>query len=320
MAGGTGGFASRLLPAIFSMMPMSNVSRCRLAHLMVFAAACALGACAGGGTPREPRPAPPPREAAEPPAGPLGAPWVVSRTGARVSQTITVDATVEARTFMADSLAQAHADTVRSELSATWSLPRPEYPRRFAGIVTNYQVREADDSLRALPGLMLPIPFTAEQSAPAWQPTFLTPDASSCRNPAAVVLHGVRDLWLSLPDTLRPGQTWRDSTSHVVCRDSIPLRTDVARTFRVTSALLRDGALIVTIERRTSTTFEGAGTQFGEPVTITGAGEGAMMFEVALADGAVVFASGDSELLVTLTGRRKRQDIVQRSRISILGR
>lgn len=290
----------------------------RASLLSALALMAALG-CAGGGTPREPRPAPAPRDMPTPPANPLAAPWVVQRTGARVQQKITVDATVETRSFIDDSLAQTRADTMQSALTASWSVPNDEYPRRFTGAVTMYQVRESDDSLRALDAVQLPIPFVAQQAAPAWQPRFATPDASACGDPAAVIVQGVRELWLSLPDTLRPGQTWRDSTSHVVCRDSIPLRVDIARMFRVTSALLRDGALIVSIERRTSTAFEGAGTQFGEPVTITGAGQGATMFEVALAEGAVVFASGDSELRMTFTGRRKRQDVLQHSRISIIG-
>lgn len=289
-----------------------------LSTVALMAVVAALG-CAGGGTPREPRPAPAPRDAPAPPTNPLAAPWVVERTGARVQQTITVDATVETHSFIDDSLAQVRADTMQSALTASWSMPDDQYPRRFTGAVTMYQVRESDDSLRALAAVRLPIPFVAEQSGLAWQPSFVTPDASACGDPAAVIVHGVREFWLSLPDTLRPGQTWRDSTSHVVCRDSIPVRTDIARTFRVTSAQLRDGALIVSIERRTSTTFEGAGTQYGEPVTITGAGQGATMFEVALADGAVVFASGDSELRMTFTGRRKRQDVLQHSRISIIG-
>lgn len=289
-------------------------------HTVALLTTCLLLGCAGGATARAPRPEPAPRETPRPPASPLAAPWVVQRTGAQVEQTITVDASVDLRSFIDDSLAQVRTDTLRSELTATWSMPDAEYPRRVAGTVTMYQIRESDDSLRAPAGVRLPIPFVAQQDAPTWQPRFITPDAAACADPAAVIVQGMREVWLSLPDTLRPGQTWRDSTSHVVCRDSIPLRIDVARTFRVTSALLRDGALIVSVERRTSTTFEGAGTQFGEPVIITGEGEGATMFEVALADGAVVFASGDSELRMTFTGRRKREDVVQRSRISIIGR
>ena len=79
------------------------------------------------------------------------------------------------------------------------------------------------------------------------------------------------------------------------------------------------GGVLATGEVPQQPGIDGAGTQYGEPVTITGASNGATMFEVALADGAVVFASGDSELRMTFTGRRKRQDVLQHSRISIIG-
>jgi len=116
---------------------------------------------------------------------------------------------------------------------------------------------------------------------------------------------------------LRTGQEWSDSAAYVVCRDSIPLQTTVTRRFRVTGAMTRDGAVMVTIERRTGTTITGDGLQFGEPVHIEGAGTGALMLEVALDGGRVVFGSGESELRLTLTGRRRTQELTQRSRIAI---
>jgi hypothetical protein len=85
----------------------------------------------------------------------------------------------------------------------------------------------------------------------------------------------------------------------------------------VTGALTRDSTVMVTIERRTTTSITGDGTQFGEPVRIEGTGHGALMLEVALDGGRVVFGSGESELHLTLTGRRRTQELTQRSRIAI---
>ena len=132
-------------------------------------------------------------------------------------------------------------------------------------------------------------------------------------------MQGVRDLWLSLPDTIDAEMRWADSSSHVSCRDSIPLTTTVHRDFRVTGAMVREGEVVLTIERRTRTHVEGAGLQLGDSVTISAEGSGAAMFEVSLATGTAVFASGESELRLTLRGSRRTQSLVQRSRISLLG-
>ena len=311
--GVAGGFASRLPSAIF--FSMFRLPRFRSSHIATFLLALVALACSGG-TPRGPRLAPTPVPVADP-VDPLASPWVVRRTGARVAQTIRIDATIDASV---DSLTPALVDTMQSELTAEWSVPTTGFPQRYVGSVTAYRVANAADSALLPQGLAVPFAFTAEQRTPGQQPTFTTPDGASCDAPHAVIVHGVRDLWLSLPDTLVTGQTWQDSGRYVVCRDSIPLQTEVERTFRVTGAMRRGRAVIVTVERRTMTRFAGTGTQFGEPVSISGTGTGAVMLEVALEDGIIVFASGDSELQVTLRGRRRTQEVTQRSRIAIFGR
>lgn len=273
-------------------------------------------ACGGGRSAPRTRPVPGPVETDRP--DPLAMPWVVRRSGQPVSQTIHVAAVLESRV---DSLGPLIADTLQSQLTAIWTLPSPGYPRRYLGTVTDYRLSAAvGDSLVPPEGLPLPFSFTAEQLSPRSQPSFVAPDAARCDVPQASIVHGVRELWLSLPDTLRPSMRWADSSSYVTCRDAIPLTMEVRREFRVTGALWRDSALVVTVERRTETRLSGAGRQFGDSVTFSGEGSGAAMFEVSLRTGAALFASGESELHVTLRGSRRTQQLTQRSRISILDR
>lgn len=272
-----------------------------------------------GGTSGMPRPRPVPRVPVEiVVADPLATPWIVQRTNARVSQTVHVAAVIESRR---DTLALVTTDTLQSQLSASWSSPSAGFPRRYVGMVTDYRVSAATgDSLLPPSDVALPFAFTAVQESAAAQPAFTAPEGGVCGNAHAVIVEGVRDLWLSLPDTLAPGARWRDSTRHVVCRDSIPLELRVEREFRVSGAMWRDSSLIVTVERRTHTRVHGTGRQFGDSVTITGEGTGAAMFEVSLVTGAAVFGSGESELRLTLRGSRRTQEMTQRSRISLLDR
>lgn len=271
------------------------------------------------GAPGTSRPRTTPRPAAEVvPSDPLRLPWLVSRAAAPVEQIIHVAAILESRT---DSLSPARVDTLQSQLVVTWSSPSIRYPLRFVGSVTDYRIgTAAGDSLERVAELPLPFSFSAEQRDRTMQAAFSSPVAAECATPQASVVHGVRDLWLSLPDTLSPGRTWKDSTTYVVCRDSIPLTMRVEREFRVTGAAWKDSVVVATIERRTVTRLSGNGLQFGEPISIRGEGTGSVMFEVSLSTGIALFASGESVLELSMTGRRRSQQLTQRSRISILER
>jgi hypothetical protein len=240
------------------------------------------------------------------------------RTGAPHAHRVSITATLESRV---DTVVRF--DSVRSELRATWREPTSVsgWPRGLIGTIDAYAVAVGGDSLAVVPGLPLPLTFAATQRSAQTQPEFSAPDAASCASLAGGVVQGVRDLWLSLPDTLRAGATWRDSTTYVVCRDSIPLEFTVVRTFEVgQSASVGAEGVVTTIMRRTLSQFRGTGTQFGEPVTIEGSGEGMMIYEVGLSGARVRGATGDAVLTLTLRGSRRVQELTQRSRTEILER
>jgi hypothetical protein len=279
-----------------------------LLALALLPTAIVLG-CASGAPPAPVRPSPEPTPALR---DPMAVPWVVRHTGRPRTQTIDVQAELESRVDSA-----VRVDTLRSELTVRWSSPSSSLPRRFLGSIEEYRVAVGSDTATTPAILTLPLSFSAEQRTLGHQPEFVSPDAASCAGSGSALLHGARDLWLSLPDALYPGLTWADSADYVLCRDSIPLHTSVVREFRVTGALIRDSVVVVTIERRATTSFRGEGSQFGEPVSIQAAGTGALMLEVSMDGGAVVFGSGNAELRVMLIGRRRTQELTQRSRIAI---
>src|SRR6185312_5980684 len=124
-------------------------------------------------------------------------------------------------------------------------------------------------------GLQLPFPFRAAYSAPGVQLQFSAPaDAAPCSSTERAAAQSLRDVWFEVPDTLRVGSTWSDSSSYVTCRDGIPLRSVVHRMFHVSSAAVRDGRAILSIARLSRTVIDGRGAQFGDSVTVTGAGNG----------------------------------------------
>ncbi len=320
MAGGWSRVFSSASACHLPFVPGSRRRLLRLCALVIAAAGVAAGgsACAPGTpAPERPRPSPPPSEAVvDSPS--VSAPWVVRRTGASHEHRIIVSATLESRV---DTVVRF--DSVRSELLATWRGPTSSsgWPRGLIGTVDAYAVAAGGDSLVAVAGLQLPLSFAASQRSAQVQPEFSAPDAASCASIAGGIVQGVRDLWLSLPDTLRAGATWRDSAAYVVCRDSIPLALTVVRTFEVgRAASIGAEGLVITIMRRTVSQLRGSGTQFGEPVTIEGRGEGMMIYEVGLSGARVRGATGDAVLTLTLRGSRRVQELTQRSRTEILER
>ena len=120
-------------------------------------------------------------------------------------------------------------------------------------------------------------------------------------------------------DSLRTTLSVRwDSTSRTtVCRDSIPLTLTSTRRYVVEDARVQDGRVVVVLRRRSTTTLSGTGSQFGEPVTITGEGQGELLFGLRLDDGQMTDGNGVSTLTLSLTGRRKSQVVTQNARLEI---
>ncbi len=141
--------------------------------------------------------------------------------------------------------------------------------------------------------------------------------ATACAAAQVAAAEGWQELWVGAPRALQPGTTWRDSTSRVLVRDEIPLTVTSVRTFTVRDAVLRGGAVVVTVERRSTQVLAGEGRQFGELVQLSGTGEGTMRLEIALDDGAILSGVGTSSVLLRLVGRRRTQELTQLSQTTI---
>lgn len=277
--------------------------------ILVFAALALLGsACVSG-----PGARPTPSGAREPLVGdPTAPPWDIRDAGRRRTQRVRIAAELVSRIDSA-----TRRDSLESELVLAWGEVPGAQPARLAGMVTAFRVRVPPAADWQVPaGLSLPFSFAAEH-VPGAMPRLRTPEGASCRELSAQAIQGWREAWLPLPAALRPGQSWRDSSQYTVCRDGIPLAVDVVREFVVEGAVERGGELLVVVQRRTRTLLRGEGLQFGEPLLLRGEGEGEMRLELSRDGGQIVGGEGRSVLHVRLEGRRRQQQLLQTSRITI---
>jgi hypothetical protein len=251
------------------------------------------------------------------PIDPLAEPWLVGVPRATITHQIEVTTAVRAAATV-NALPAAPVDSLRTTLSIRWDSGGAA--RRRAGLVTSYALGailpRGVPAMTTPAELALPIAVTAEVDVGRQMVRIISPLASSCTADAAVA-QAVREVLLAPPERLRRGLSWTDSLRTTVCRDAIPLMLTSARLYVVEDARVQDGRAVVVIRRRSTTTWSGTGTQFGEPVTIAGEGQGELLFGLRLDDGQITDGNGVSSLTLTLTGLRKTQVVTQSARLEI---
>lgn len=272
--------------------------------LALTAAACA----APGPARREPAPEAP----AAPEADPLVGPWTLRPAGGERTYAITLDGTLTSRIDTVERV-----DTLRAHVRAALSRATSDGAVRLAGLLIEYATSTGDSVPFASPtGLRLPLPISAPLSAAGGQPEWRVATGEAC-SPASAALQPLRDLWVGAPARLAVEQSWQDSTSYTICRDSIPLEVRSIRRFTVLGAERWNDEVVLRLARTTQTRVVGDGTQFGERLSIAAEGTSSLRLLVSLAGGEVLRGDGDAELTMTMTGRRRVQELRQQTRISI---
>lgn len=252
----------------------------------------------------------------------LAAPWRIGEALGERAQRVSVAAVLTSRVDSSAALAsgapEVRTDSVESVLDVRWgasasSGAREEFPVR----VSRYVVRVAPDTARRVPpGLGSAFVLMARTERGA-VPVLCAAASAECTAARLAAAQGWQESWIGAPAVLEPGTRWRDSTTYVVIRDSIPLAVTSVREFTVREAAVREGRVVLIVDRRSTQQLSGEGRQFGEAVRITGSGEGVMRLEVALANGAVVRGDGTSVLTLQLVGRRRTQSLTQESAVTI---
>ncbi len=283
----------------------SQMSRRALLGLVVLVAACGGGA---GIVSRQPAPA----RRVESAADSLTGPWILRGRERPRSQRVDITALLESRI---DSLVRV--DTLATRAWYDWAENPDSEKRRVAGMVRAFALRTGADSLwRVLEAPALPVSFVAEIPWPGSAPELQLPSAAGC-DPQAAIVPGWRETWVSPPRELALGTVWRDSSESPLCRDGVVLQVSSVREFRVDSALVRDGQLRVVVRRRSRAVIRGSGVQFGDSVHFEGRATGEARLELLPEGGIIAAGDGNSELRLTMRGRRRTQELVQRSALVI---
>lgn len=242
----------------------------------------------------------------------LAAPWRIRDAGRPRAQRLVVAAVLTSRVDTT-----TRVDSLSSAMTFEWSFSGASTPRRVAGMVRAFELRVTGDTAwRPLDAVALPVSFVADQTQGNSAPHLMIPEAASCSAQAAVV-QGWRESWVNAPAVLNVGTRWRDSTDAPLCRDGLVLQTVVVREFVVLRAERREDETVVVVRRTSRITLDGRGVQFGDSVHVVGQGDGSATLAVSLEGGAIVVGEGSSELRLTLKGRRRTQELVQHSALSI---
>ena len=289
-------------------MHPANAPAHRTTGVLVIAMASML-ACAAPATTPSPLPVPAPQAPSV--RDPLEAPWSVARPAGSFANTLRLSSELVSRV---DSVERA--DSSSALVVVAWSRLAGAEPARLSGLITDYRVSTGGADPAPIVGLLLPVPFSTTDAQGPRQAQLEATASASC-GPAAVVLQPLRELFVSVPSKLVTGTSWSDSATYTICRDSIPLVVRSTRNFRVFGAARRGDGVVILIDRVSVVTLRGDGSQFGEVLTITAEGSGSMRLELNRDNGAVVEARGDAELRMTMRGRRRSQELRQRTRIEI---
>ena len=242
----------------------------------------------------------------------LAAPWRIRDGGQPRAQRLVIAAVLSSRI---DTITRV--DSLSSAMSVEWSYASGPVPRRVTGMVRAFELRSSGDTAwRSLDAVALPVSFVADQAHSGRAPQLTIPDAASCAAQAAVV-QGWRETWVDAPAVLDVGTRWRDSTAAPVCRDGLVLHTLVVREFVAERAERRGSETVVLVRRTSTITMDGHGLQFGDSVHVSGGGEGSATLALSLDGGVIVAGEGVSELRLTLRGRRRTQELVQHSALSV---
>ncbi|HEX5831684.1 MAG TPA: hypothetical protein VFY16_11935, partial [Gemmatimonadaceae bacterium] len=134
--------------------------------------------------------------------------------------------------------------------------------------------------------------------------------ATNCASPNGVLLGTARDLLPAFPARLAPGARWEESATTTACRGGVPMTSVVTHRYRVRGPA-GDEPGAVRVERRSSISLSGNGTQAGQMVNTFGRGEGEGEFVVDVARGLVRSARSQSTLELTFTTGGYSQRVTQ---------
>lgn len=141
---------------------------------------------------------------------------------------------------------------------------------------------------------------------------FEGPGQGSCTALSSAAFESTRDLWVKWPAEISVGTRWRDSAVAAACRDGIPLRVTIVRSYRVAAVSSDSSARVIDVERNSTVSVVGRGVLRGDSITVSGEGTGTATLHVAVATGWLLDGTGSSALQLRAVSKARTQIVDQR--------
>lgn len=214
-----------------------------------------------------------------------------------------------------DSAGRKESQRLTSSARVTVRLRRaPNGAFEGSGRVDAYLLRT--DGVPA-PVLADSVRFDAMLDAQSLRITLHPAVVNACDRPEAGPLAIARELLLRVPASVAIGDTWRDSTTHVVCRALVPLTVRTVSTYTVADVSRDARGSMVQVHRASVMRVDGRLASPWRSVDIGGSGTATLDATVSTASGAVQHVTSSSVLLLTVTDRSspaavRTQQVTQR--------
>ncbi len=179
-----------------------------------------------------------------------------------------------------------------------------------AGVVASLPAAGAS-SKKANPETFAPLNFDAALDATSLRVTARPPLINECDRTESGATSLVHDLLLRIPAAVLVGDTWRDSTSSVLCRVGIPITVRAMHEYVVQAVEGSGATATIRVQRTTSTRLDGKIGTTWRTLELSGIGSGTDDVRVDASTG--VMQSIDGQYVLTLQVSERGRSSAPRS-------
>jgi hypothetical protein len=205
-------------------------------------------------------------------------------------------------------------DTLRTVGALTYSISGGPGSPLVTATIDSLVITSARDS--ATPPRRLSAPVVLQ--LPLIEPSIATASDSAalmatCDAPEEAARSLASDVHVRIPIAVERGRSWSDSTSLVICRGGIPLTGTRISRYQISDVREARDSTIARVDRQTTLTISGTGTQGTRRISVRGQGTSDTVFTFDVTAGRFLESTGQSVLQLSFETIQQTDQIVQRS-------